>query len=91
VLAERRLEAEQKKFGVGTSTSFLVFQAQRDLGTARANELRALLDYNQSLTDFEAIQQTAISGGGISLSGSGQALSTTQGTQTTTAITQGGR
>jgi outer membrane protein TolC len=89
VLAERRLEAEQKKFGVGTSTSFLVFQAQRDLATARANELRALLDYNQSLTDFEAIQLTAISGGGITLSGSGQALSTTQGTQTATALTQG--
>ena len=34
-LAERRLEAEQRKFEVGLSTNFLVFQAQRDLATAR--------------------------------------------------------
>lgn len=70
VLAERRLEAEQKKFSVGTSTSFLVFQAQRDLATARVNELRAVLDYNKSLANFEAVQQTAIGGGGITLAGS---------------------
>lgn len=68
-LAERRLEAEQKKFSVGTSTSFLVFQAQRDLSDARVNELRALLDYNRSLANFEAVQQTAV-GGTITLSGS---------------------
>jgi outer membrane protein TolC len=56
-LAERRLEAEQKKFNVGMSTTFLVFQAQRELAGARTNELRAVIDYNQSLVDFEAIQQ----------------------------------
>jgi outer membrane protein len=61
-LSERRLEAEQKKFGVGTSTSFLVFQAQRDLALARNNELRAILDYNRSLVDFEAVQEIAITG-----------------------------
>lgn len=73
VLAERRLEAEQKKFSVGTSTSFLVFQAQRDLATARVNELRALLDYNKSLVNFEAVQETAIGGGGVTVaSGSAQ-------------------
>jgi outer membrane protein TolC len=89
-LAERRLEAEQKKFGVGTSTSFLVFQAQRDLSTARVNELQALLDYNKSLVDFEAVQEAAISGGGITLSGGGSFVATTAGTQTTTAAVQGG-
>lgn len=72
VLAERRLEAEQKKFGVGTSTSFLVFQAQRDLATARVNELRALLDYNKSLVNFEAVQETSV-GGGVAIAGSGSA------------------
>jgi outer membrane protein TolC len=73
ILAERRLEAEQKKFGVGTSTSFLVFQAQRDLATARANELRAVLDYNKSLVDFEAVQEAALSGGSITIgTGNGQ-------------------
>lgn len=75
VLAERRLDAEQKKFGVGTSTSFLVFQAQRDLATARVNELRAVLDYNKSLVNFEAVQEASVGGGGVTLStssGAGQ-------------------
>ena len=78
-LAERRLEAEQKKFNVGTSTSFLVFQAQRDLATARVNELSALLDYNKSLVDFEAVQETSLTGGGITISGGGSFASTTAG------------
>ncbi len=63
-LAEDRLEAEQKKFNVGMSTSFLVFQAQRDLADARNNELGAVLDYNQALVDFEAVQETSLTGGG---------------------------
>jgi outer membrane protein TolC len=62
-LAERRLEAEQKKFSVGLSTSFQVFQAQRDLSAARNNELRAVLDYNKSKVDFEAVQETSLTGG----------------------------
>lgn len=70
-LAERRLEAEQKKFSVGMSTSFLVFQAQRDLAAARNGELRAIVDYNRSLVDFEAVQEAAI-GGGIQLAPTGR-------------------
>lgn len=71
-LSERRLEAEQKKFAVGMSTSFLVFQAQRDLAQARNNELRATLDYNQALVDFEAVQEAAVGGGGgITVAGAG--------------------
>jgi HAE1 family hydrophobic/amphiphilic exporter-1 len=62
-LMERRLEAEQRKFQAGTSTSFLVFQAQRDLSQARNNELRAILDYNQSVVDFETVQEVPIGGG----------------------------
>jgi len=63
-LAERKLEAEQRKFQAGTSTSFLVFQSQRDLSQARNNELRAILDYNQSVVDFETVQEVPIGAGG---------------------------
>jgi len=63
-LAERRLEAEQRKFTAGTSTNFLVFQAQRDLALARNNELRAILDYNQSVVDLETVQEVPLAGGG---------------------------
>ena len=63
-LTERRLEAEQRKLAAGTSTNFQVFQAQRDLAQARANELRAILDYQQSLVDFDTVQQVPLAGGG---------------------------
>jgi outer membrane protein TolC len=63
-LAERRLDAEQRKFQAGTSTSFFVLQAQRDLSQARNNELRAILDYNQSVVDFETVQEVPLGGGG---------------------------
>ena len=59
-LMERRLEAEQRKFAAGTSTNFLVFQAQRDLAQARNNELRAILDYNQSVVDLETVQEVPL-------------------------------
>lgn len=61
-LAERRLDAEQRKLAAGTSTSFVVFQAQRDLAVARNNELRALLDLNQSVVDFETVQEIPLGG-----------------------------
>jgi HAE1 family hydrophobic/amphiphilic exporter-1 len=56
-LAEQRLDAEQKRFEVGMSTSFLVIQAQRDLAVARNNELQALLDYQLTVVTFETVQQ----------------------------------
>ena len=59
-LAERRLDAEQRKFAAGTSTSFFVFQAQRDLAQARNNELRAILDYNRSVVDLETVQEAPL-------------------------------
>ncbi|MEQ1758311.1 MAG: TolC family protein [Vicinamibacterales bacterium] len=62
-LAERRLDAEQRKFAAGTSTSFIVFQVQRDLAQARNNELRAVLDFNRSLVDLDTVQHAPIAGG----------------------------
>ncbi len=71
VLAERRLEAEEKKFAAGMSTSFEVFQAQRDLAQARSTALRAVLDYAQSQVDFETVQIAPIGGGGNFQAGTG--------------------
>ena len=55
-LAERRLDAEQRKFVYGLSTSFLVIQAQRDLTAARERQLASALDYRLSLVDLKAVQ-----------------------------------
>jgi HAE1 family hydrophobic/amphiphilic exporter-1 len=63
-LAERRLDAAQKKFAAGIETNFFVFQAQRDLTQARTSEVRAISDYNRSLVDFEAVQEVSLGGGG---------------------------
>ena len=56
-LAEQRLDAEQKRFEVGMSTSFLVIQAQRDLAVARNNELQSFLDYQLAVVAFETAQR----------------------------------
>jgi len=56
-LAEQRLDAEQRRFEVGMSTSFLVIQAQRDLAVARNNELQASLDYQLAVVAFESSQK----------------------------------
>jgi len=55
-LAEQRLAADNKRFNVGLANTFEVLQSQRDLSRARNAELRAVIDYNQSLVDFEAVQ-----------------------------------
>ena len=73
VLAEQRLDAEEKKFAAGMSTNYLVTQAQRDLALARVNELRAISEYRKSLVNFQRVQEaglTAGSSGSAILSGS---------------------
>jgi len=85
VLAERRLEAEEKKFAAGMSTSFEVFQAQRDLAQARSNELRAVLDYDISQVNFETVQ-IAPTNGATSFAGS---QPTTLGGATSSVISGG--
>jgi outer membrane protein TolC len=59
-LAERRLDGEERKFLVGLSTSFFVFQAQRDLASARVARLGAILDRRLSIADLEAIRVTPL-------------------------------
>ena len=47
-LAEKKLKAEEKKFEVGLSTSFNVLEFQEDLAEQQSNEIKAIIDYNQS-------------------------------------------
>lgn len=64
-LAEQKLDAEQKKFGVGLSTNYLVVQAQKDLADARNAVLRAQITYQKALVDFERAQQTTLQSAGV--------------------------
>ena len=63
-LSEERLKAEEKKFQAGMTSSFLVFQAQRDLSQARNNELQAIIDYLKSVVDYQTAQEAPLAGGG---------------------------
>jgi outer membrane protein len=63
-LAEKRLEAEQKKFTAGMTSAFFVTQAQRDLADARNRELRAIIDYLKSVIDYQTAQEAPLGGGG---------------------------
>ena len=66
-LAEEQLMAEQSKFGAGMSTNYFIVQAQRDLANAQDTELRAILDMQKALVDFDRVQRTSLSGAGISI------------------------
>jgi HAE1 family hydrophobic/amphiphilic exporter-1 len=85
-LAEQRLDAERKRFEVGMSTSFLVIQAQRDLAQARTNELGAVLAYDLSLVDFEALQEAGPAQPGAAAA-SGPAAAAVQTGSAPTAVT----
>ncbi|HEY3159548.1 MAG TPA: efflux RND transporter permease subunit, partial [Vicinamibacterales bacterium] len=56
-LAQQRLDAEQRRYDAGLSTTFLVTQAQRDLLQAQVNLLQTTLDYESAVVIFEAVQQ----------------------------------
>ena len=61
-LAQQRVDAEQRRFDVGLSTTFLVTQAQRDLLEAQVNLLETSLEYESALVSFEAVQRAPATG-----------------------------
>jgi outer membrane protein len=52
-LAEKRLDAEQKKFDLGASTIRFVLEEQRNVAQAQTDELQSLVNYTKSLVDFD--------------------------------------
>jgi outer membrane protein TolC len=59
-LSERQLKAEQERLNLGISTTRLVLEFQRDLRIARGRELRAILDYNQSLSRLRLVTASTL-------------------------------
>ena len=58
--AEAALDAEQKKLESGKSTVYTVLQMQRDLTTARGNEIQALDNYNKTLAQLSIDEGTTL-------------------------------
>ncbi|MBI4475469.1 MAG: TolC family protein [Acidobacteria bacterium] len=52
-LAERRHEAEQTKFQLGTSTLRFVLEEQRNVAQAQTNELQAMTNFAKALVDLD--------------------------------------
>lgn len=52
-LAERRLDAEQKKFELGASTIRFVLEEQRNVTQAQTNDIAALVNYTKALVDLD--------------------------------------
>jgi outer membrane protein TolC len=59
-LAQESLDAEKKKLLAGTSTTFLVLQAQSQLETTRAAQIRAEADYHESLVALDVAEGTIL-------------------------------
>jgi len=59
-LQDKNVEAEQKKFDNGMSTSFTVLQIQDDLANAQSRENLAIIDYNKSLVSLERSKGTLL-------------------------------
>ncbi|MBH0179625.1 MAG: TolC family protein [Nitrospira sp.] len=60
IMAEKQLQAEQERLKVGMSTTRFVLDFQRDLATAKGNELRATVDYNKSLSNLARHKATTL-------------------------------
>ena len=59
-LSEKQEKAEQERFKLGLSTTRLVLEFQRDLRLAQGRELRAVLDYNRSLSRLRLVTASTL-------------------------------
>jgi len=65
-LAQEKLDAEIRKFEVGSSTSFNVLEYQKDVAAERSNELRAKVEYNKAVARFHRAVGKTLEANGIS-------------------------
>jgi len=68
-LAQRQLEAEEEKLKVGLTTNYFVLQYQRDLATARSQEISAIIDYILSVAVLNRDMGISLDENNIQISG----------------------
>lgn len=66
---EENLRIETEKFRVGRSTLLLVAQVQRDFLVSRLNEVQAVVNYLNALTDFYRLEGSLLENRGIEAPG----------------------
>ncbi len=79
-LQEQLLQAEQRKFSLGASTTFLVVQQQRDLATAQSAEVASLVAYSNARVALDQTLGLTLKNNHISLAEAQNALVTRQST-----------
>jgi len=67
VLQQQLLDAEQKRFALGASTSFLVVQQQRDLATAQSTEVAALVAYSNARIALDRTLGTTLQANNVTI------------------------
>ncbi len=67
ILEEQLLTAEQKKFGLGASTTYNVVQQQRDLATAQSTEVAALVTYSQARVALDQTTGSVLKANNVSI------------------------
>ena len=67
VLEEQLLTAEQKKFGLGASTTYNVVQQERDLAAAQSTEAAALVSYSQATVSLDQTLGTTLQTNHVSI------------------------
>jgi outer membrane protein TolC len=68
-LAQKQLEAEEEKLKVGLTTNYFVLQYQRDLATARSQEIQAIIDYILSVAALNRDMGISLDENNIQISG----------------------
>lgn len=68
-LQERSLEAEQKRFDNGMSTSFQVLQVQNELTAARSREVSAITGYRRAIVEYQRAVGELLEASSIRLAG----------------------
>jgi outer membrane protein TolC len=66
--AEIQLEGERKKYEIGSSSTFLLFQRENTLANARNAEIRAETDFNKALADLQRATSTTFRANNIEVS-----------------------
>jgi outer membrane protein TolC len=67
ILEQKLFDAERRKFDLGASTPYNVVVQQRDLATAQATELNALVSYNNARVSLDQTTGTVLEANHVSL------------------------
>jgi len=67
LLAERNLDAEQRKFLNGTSSNFFVAQRQEEVARAQLSELNAVVQHQKAIANLQLVTGTSLDQNNIRL------------------------